>query len=1224
MRFFSRQGQVIAAAVLTALFFFSTAGWAQSNPQKRLAIRFDIRRYAALMQPAGGAGAPGAAKLAEQRRTAAMAAMAQPGSPRTRVLRFNAAGLPKAVLHAGGVPAGAPDEPLALARNYLRGQAALFPFSENDLAGLRTVATSRSSGLTFLTLSQTVNGIPVFGGNVRIAFDAGGAVLHAGVDDVMPGLAVDTRPQLQPADAARRALEWLKVAATGGPLAGLPSSRAGRSMYAHPEGAAFGPIAVELSVFPLTESSARLAYRVFAGSRRGRFEMLFDAADGRLLYAADLVRQAGQARVWRESPIKGPRESVNLPDSWLPPGATITSGNNTDTYLDVDGDDEPDLYDIENTNEGRAFSPAGVFDFPAGEGSTGQDPGEFRAAAVTSAFYFVNVAHDYFQGLGFDELSGNYQADNFGRGGEENDAVLTHVQDLAIFGGARSLPAPEGLSAVIELGIAPQGTIQPDDDRDFALDGEVVIHEYGHAVTDRIVGGPQDVGCLFAPQFYMQAGALSEGWSDYFATSYFSDPVAGEYSANDSERGIRRYAYNRHPLTYEDLGNEGFEVHDDGEIWAATLWDVRQALGAEVTDQLVMDALRLTPCGPSMIDARDAILDADQAAHGGSHHLILWRVFSERGMGHSASGSSGGFLNTNVFNAAFDSPPGPFQNQNPTITSRPEQEASVGLQYSYQVRAADADADPLSYELLDGPPGMEVSASGRVSFTPNSLVPPRAKVAVTDGKGGRVVHGFSIPVFPVLTAGRPIVIEGPAFEEGYAYFTVSPGRPLLQITLRGGDGDPDLTVFGPDDSVLDSFRLGANETITIANPAPGPWLILVTAAEPYSGTSLAFDLPSATDLAVNSRLSSLQGPESSETFYRFTVPEGASSFTVSTGGGSGDLDLFVAKGRYPVCQLSFAVSQSCDFDDLSLFPGTFETITVDDSVGAFAARSGLSAASGAMRLTAADPVTVPVVESGEWFVNLSAEDSYQGVTLTLTVNAADSLAPAISEGGAVNAASYAPQLAPGGIASLFGENFASAEAEAGAVPLPREMGGVRVFVEGVEAPLFYVSPRQINFQTPFETTEGPVAVVVERDGVPSAVMEAAVQRNAPGIFTYQPLEGTAAAVITHLDGAVVTPASPARAGEALVVYATGVGGLLNPPATGESALADPLAFSTIDPSVTVGGLDAKVLFAGLAPDYVGLVQINVQLPGVLPAGAELELVARFGPDATQTVQLAIE
>lgn len=627
-----------------------------------------------------------------------------------------------------------------------------------------------------------------------------------------------------------------------------------------------------------------------------------------------------------------------------------------------------------------------------------------------------------------------------------------------------------------------------------------------------------------------------------------------------------------------------------------------------------------------MIQARSAVLDADQAAHGGSHHAALWQIFARRGMGHAASGFDGEFLDSNVFNAAFNLPPAAGANSYPAVIGRPRELALVGDPYLYTVLASDTDGDTLRFELVSGPPGMTVDpTSGRVSFTPPSIVAPRAKVAVTDGKGGRVIHGFSVPVLALLTPGRALTIEGAAGSQGFAAFTVPANTPVLQVTLRGGEGDPDILIVGPDLNIAESTRPGMNETLSIAAPAAGIWVALVTGVEAYSGVSLAASFPRATTLAVNSRLNDLQGPRSSETFRQFTVPEGATSFTVSTGGGSGDVDLYVARGRYPVCQFSLFVFQDCDFDEASFRFGNFDSVTANGTAAPVALKSSAGKdAAPAFRLAAGEPVTVPVVEAGQWFLNLSAANTFQGVTLTITIDTAASTAPAITAGGIVNAASYAPQLGPGGIATLFGTNLAAETAQAGSVPLPRELGGVRVLVGGIAAPLFYVSPGQINFQTPFETAAGPAAVLVERGGVPSAIRAAAVRTNAPGIFTYQPAADATAPVIVHLDGSVVTPASPARAGEPLVIFATGVGGLSDPPATGEASAAAPLAASTVDPTVTVGGAPAAVLFAGLTPGFVGLLQINVQLPESLPAGDELELVAAFGPDAAQTVMLAVK
>ena len=133
---------------------------------------------------------------------------------------------------------------------------------------------------------------------------------------------------------------------------------------------------------------------------------------------------------------------------------------------------------------------------------------------------------------------------------------------------------PDGTAPRMRVGVFTMGTSILTDDRDADYDLQVILHEYGHSVSGRIVGSLTSTSCLDG----IQSGAMGEGWSDYFAASYTNNPIMSAYLAG-SAGGIRRASYQGYPYFYEDIGNSsyGSEVHDDGEIWAATLWDLRSA-----------------------------------------------------------------------------------------------------------------------------------------------------------------------------------------------------------------------------------------------------------------------------------------------------------------------------------------------------------------------------------------------------------------------------------------------------------------------------------------------------------------------------------------------------------------------------------------------------------------------------------------------------------------------
>jgi len=234
--------------------------------------------------------------------------------------------------------------------------------------------------------------------------------------------------------------------------------------------------------------------------------------------------------------------------------------------------------------------------------------------------------------------------------------------------------------------------------------------------------------------------------------------------------------------------------------------------------------------------------------------------------------------------------------------------------------------------------------------------------------------------------------------------------------------------------------------------------------------------------------------------------------------------------------------------------------------------------------------------------------------------------PLIYRDGWVNAASFAPYkpLAPGMIFSLFGSNLAEGRNLASQIPLPRTLGNIKATIGGYEAPLFYADGGQVNAQVPFELTPGVATLVVtgkDSAGAPGTVTIVNAQ---PGVFTVSQ-SGTGQGVVLDALNNLVDSNHAVKAGEAVVIYATGLGATNPPVATGQAAPAvPPLALVTTPVKVTIGGVDAAVEFAGLAPGFVGLYQVNARVPAGVTAGNAVALVLTQNGVASNTVTIAVK
>jgi uncharacterized protein (TIGR03437 family) len=230
----------------------------------------------------------------------------------------------------------------------------------------------------------------------------------------------------------------------------------------------------------------------------------------------------------------------------------------------------------------------------------------------------------------------------------------------------------------------------------------------------------------------------------------------------------------------------------------------------------------------------------------------------------------------------------------------------------------------------------------------------------------------------------------------------------------------------------------------------------------------------------------------------------------------------------------------------------------------------------------------------------------------------------------VNAASFLVGVSPGALATVFGTNLTDVNGEISAVgnPLPLVLANVAVDVNGVPAPMFSVAYEDgqdvINFQVPWETPTGPGAAEVQVYDYGQLVADVVVDSftEDPGIFGYQEY-GNTYAVALHDDFTLIGPNNPASPGEIIVLYANGLGPVNQPVADGFAAPSFPLADTEDAFAVTIGGETAAIYFAGLAPEFVGVYQINLALPPDLPAG-DLTIRIDSAFANSQTVLLSVQ
>ncbi|GAA3632694.1 hypothetical protein GCM10022200_14550 [Microbacterium awajiense] len=576
---------------------------------------------------------------------------------------------------AGPLTEPAKGAPADIAVDYLgayTGAVGLRQAQVSELFVEKTLALT--SGASAVHVGQKVDGIRVKDAvmTVVVAEDgsvasvAGFLVSAAGGDasaELTAHEALDAAAEAQDAEPSRELIEADTTAA---------EERSYENVYAENLTEA-NDVTAELVWFPRDGGkSLQLAWLTdIESSGTAWFETVVDAETGAIIQQQSRYAHAGPEGnvIQEEHPeAAGAAQQITpftgLDGSWV--DDRTTSGNNVNAYLDRNDDDA--------NNEYQPQTPAGGdpeyqhFDYTFTDAwRTTADVTSVAAldadrdAIITQLFYYTNVMHDWLYGHGFDEASGNFQVDNFGRGGSGGDPVLAEAQDGWDFGCVddKDTPDPGDDEAIRCLNNANFGT--PADGasprmqmymwaptrpfRDGSMDGDVIAHEYGHGVSSRLVGGG-NLGYNGGDQ----RGALGEGWSDVISFLKWDDAVVGEYVTGDQVNGIRSVGYDISTRSYQSYNTNSGSGHGNGEIWAATIYDIRTQFpgGAEALATLVLDGMKATPANPTYIDARNALLTAD----GGDNACLIWSAFAGRDLG---TGSTGG-LDT-VPTASEDVPP---------------------------------------------------------------------------------------------------------------------------------------------------------------------------------------------------------------------------------------------------------------------------------------------------------------------------------------------------------------------------------------------------------------------------------------------------------------------------------------------------------------------------------------------------------------------------------------
>ncbi|KAK0609697.1 extracellular metallo proteinase MEP [Bombardia bombarda] len=541
-----------------------------------------------------------------------------------------------------------------------------FPDATFRLATDHYVGTN---GVAHVRFKQTINGLDVDNADFNVNVAANGEILSYGnsfYEGALPG-PLNKRDAADPVAALQGAISALSL-----PIDAADAKAEEKDVdtehysFAETSGAVSKP---EAKMVYLVDANQKLTltWRVETDIMDNWLLTYVDATTTeRVMGVVDYVSDFASYQVYpwgTNDPSEGTAR-VSITDPWNSVYSEYTfQGDGTTNYTTTRGNNG--IAQV-NPSGGTAYltnyrPDAGTSrNFAYTYSLTATDPTTYRDAAVTQLFYTANKYHDLLYALGFTEKAGNFEFNNHAQGGSGNDYVILNAQDGSGTNNANFATPVDGQPGRMRMYLWTYSTIK----RDCSFDAGVVIHEYTHGLSNRLTGGPANSACLSGTE----SGGMGEGWGDFMGTAIrlkasdtrSTNYVVGSWVYNNAA-GIRAYPFSTslttNPYTYKSV-NSYNEVHAIGTIWATVLYEVLWNLidkygknladlptfdskgvptdGKFLTMKLVVDGMALQPCNPNMVQARQAIIDADTALTGGANKCALWTAFAKRGLGSGA------------------------------------------------------------------------------------------------------------------------------------------------------------------------------------------------------------------------------------------------------------------------------------------------------------------------------------------------------------------------------------------------------------------------------------------------------------------------------------------------------------------------------------------------------------------------------------------------------------